>query len=411
MIEYLLIKVFLRRKEFDSYYQYVSCTNRDLQKVMYALKELHKAGKEEYTLDELELCFYGEYPALRQQEKDLFGIIFKRIKEADADPSLVENYLSKHRDSVLAHRTATLALEVYEGRKDISELYSLLTDLNIPSPIGEEIKFVTSDLQSLYDNHVAKQGLRWRLHSLNQSLGSLRKGDFGFLFARPETGKTTFLASEITYMASQLEEEDGPIVWFNNEEQGEKVMRRVYSSALGKTEREVFEDILTSQQEFDLYTKKKICIIDEATLTKDYIEKVCAQLKPSLIIFDQIDKLKGFDADRNDLLLGKIYQWARELAKTYCPVIAVCQADGQGEGIKWLTMGHVADAKTAKQAEADWILGIGKSNDDGYEYIRYLNISKNKLSGDTDSNPAMRHGRFECILKPEIARYEDIEYG
>jgi hypothetical protein len=86
----------------------------------------------------------------------------------------------------------------------------------------------------------------------------------------------------------------------------------------------------------------------------------------------------------------------------------VCQADGTGEGVKWLNMGHVANAKTAKQAEADWILGIGKSNDDGLSYVRNFNISKNKLSGDEDTLPEMRHGRFECVIKPDIARYIDV---
>ena len=49
------------------------------------------------------------------------------------------------------------------------------------------------DLAKLHDSQVATSGLRWRLNWLNKALGSLRKGDFGFIFARPETGKTTFL--------------------------------------------------------------------------------------------------------------------------------------------------------------------------------------------------------------------------
>jgi replicative DNA helicase len=72
----------------------------------------------------------------------------------------------------------------------------------------------------------------WRLKSLNTALGSLRMGDFGFVFARPETGKTTFLASEVTFMAEQTE---GNILWFNNEEQGGKVKSRCYQATLGLT--------------------------------------------------------------------------------------------------------------------------------------------------------------------------------
>ncbi len=71
-------------------------------------------------------------------------------------------------------------------------------------------------------------------------------------------------------------------------------------------------------------------------------------------------------------------------------------------------MANVADAKTSKQAEADFIIGIGKTADENTENIRYLNISKNKLYGDEDSDPSMRHARLEVLIQPELARYRDI---
>lgn len=236
-------------------------------------------------------------------------------------------------------------------------------------------------------------------------LGSLRKGDFGFILARPETGKTSFLASEVSYMAEQAQ---GNILWFNNEEQGEKVQLRVYQASLGLKLINLFNNEETNQEEFLKRTKNQIKIKDDSNISKDLIEKYCYIYKPCLIIFDQIDKIKGFDDDREDLKLGKIYQWARELAKQYCPVIGICQASGAGEGVKWLTMKHVANAHTSKQAEADWILGIGKIDDPGYENIRYLHLSKNKLMGDEDTDPNQRHGRREVLIEPEIARYKDI---
>ena len=63
----------------------------------------------------------------------------------------------------------------------------------------------------------------------------------------------------------------------------------------------------------------------------------------------------------------------------------------------------------AKQAEADWILGIGRINEPGFDYIRYLHLSKNKLRGDPDTNRHMRHDRWEVLLEPEKARYTDID--
>ena len=147
-------------------------------------------------------------------------------------------------------------------------------------------------------------------------------------------------------------------------------------------------------------------MVDSSSIHRNYVYKLCKQQEPSLILFDQIDKLKGFGDDRNDLLLGDIYIWARELAKEFAPVIGVCQAGASGENKMWLDMNDVVNAKTAKQAEADWILGIGAVHES--QTLRYMNISKNKLSGGPMTKPESRHGRFTTIIKPEIGRYDDL---
>jgi hypothetical protein len=71
-------------------------------------------------------------------------------------------------------------------------------------------------------------------------------------------------------------------------------------------------------------------------------------------------------------------------------------------------MNNVAEAKTAKQGEADWILGIGKTYDEQMEFVRHFYISKNKLTGDPDSDPSWRHGKWDVLIQPELARYKDL---
>lgn len=264
---------------------------------------------------------------------------------------------------------------------------------------------VTDDLEELIEQTYADQGLRWRLDCLNKSLGSLRPGDFGFIFARPETGKTTFLASEATRFLDQAER---PVIWFNNEEQGNKVMLRVYQAYFGITTDQLLANPRRYRDEFKERTSGRFKLFDGATISRQEVEKIVKYHEPELVIYDQLPKIKGFSSDRDDLRLGAIFQWARELAKGNHAAIGVSQADGTAEGVRYLTMDHVANAKTAVQAEADWILGIGKIHDDNQAYIRFLNISKNKLLGDKDSIPEMRHGKFETKLEAEIARYRDI---
>lgn len=199
---------------------------------------------------------------------------------------------------------------------------------------------------------------------------------------------------------------EGPIIWFNNEEQGAKVMLRIYQAYFGVTTAQLMASPKKYRDRFVAEVGDRFYLIDRAILTRGFVEKVINQLNPSLVVYDQLTKIKGFKADRPDLILGEIFQWARELAKGSHAAIGVSQADGTAENVRYLTMEHVANAKTAVQAEADWILGIGKVHD--MEKARFLNISKNKLLGDKDSIPDLRHGRFEVLIEPTIAQYQDV---
>lgn len=337
----------------------------------------------------------------KTRDRDLIAGILEQLPNADEPPN-IEDLLQVFHQAKILRDISVKAFDAATGNGTIEEVHELTKKLD--QPVIIEPEFVTTDLSKILENQIKRPGLRWRLNILNKSLGSLRKGDFGFIFARPETGKTTFLTSEVSHMALQCNK----VLWINNEEQGDKVMFRVYQAVLGANKQQILKYPHAAQQKFDAQVGGKIRMIDDAGISKNAVENLCEQVKPDLIVIDQIDKIKGFNADREDLTLGKIYIWGRELAKLHAPVIGVCQADGTAEGVQWLHMGHVANAKTSKQAEADWIMGIGVRSDQGFENVRYLNICKNKLTGDEDSDEFLRHGKLEVVIEPEIARYADL---
>jgi hypothetical protein len=408
MIEYNLIRVFLRKKEFDSYYQYLSSVqSRELQKIFYALVELHKGGKEEYTLEDLELCFYGEYPALKPAEKDLYAILFKRIRETDADESLVEKYLTNHKESQLAHKTASLALEVYVGRKPFSELVGFTDTLKVGNPLTEEIETLPTTLTELLEEYDKEPGFKWRLNCLNQSIGYARKGYHYHIFARIETGKTAMWISEFTHMVQQMEGDQVACIFFN-EEDGKGTFLRIYCSMLGKTEREVLADREGSQKEFMEKGGWRIKFYDRPKLTKKFIEGVLEKDKPVLAVLDNADKVAGFEAERRDTMLAEAYKWIRELSKTYCPFLSVGQADATAHNKKWVDEAQMADSKTGKPSETDVAIGIGKTADEGMSYVRHIYISRNKCRSGPETLPSLKHGKFDVLIHPEISQYEDI---
>ena len=381
---------------------------KDIQPIYSLLDNFHKQHAADLTVADLANL------VLAQQHKDpeFYRTILQQLENLSVSDTTTSVLLDSFYKQRLLKELSLSAYEVTEGRKTLEELQPLIQQLqeNKSHVTSEEFEFVTDDLECLLNSTFRKPGLRWRLNTLNKMLGSLRGGDFGFVFARSETGKTTFLASETTYMAQQLPQDAGPIIWLNNEEAHNKVRIRCFQATLGATLAQINSNPTAARNAFLEATKGKHQIVNtRGSINKSFVEKLIEKVKPSMVIYDVIDKIEGFAADREDLRMGAIYQWARELARDNDhAAIGVCQADGSGEGQKWLTMANVANAKTAKQAEADWILGIGKIPDSGYEMVRFLHASKNKLAGDEDSDPSLRHGKRECLIDPTIARYVDI---
>lgn len=263
--------------------------------------------------------------------------------------------------------------------------------------------FVKPSLAYL-DGVTLSDGLNWRLEEMNVSLGPLRKGDFVVVAARPEAGKTTFVASEATYMLPQLEE-DQHVIWINNEESSKKVMMRVIQAFNSVTTKELMSDMMKWEGAFITNGGERFLVVDDDS---DYnsvsrINTLLRKCKPGLIIFDQLDKVEGFKNERDDLRIGALYKWARELSKRYCPVIAVSQLDGAAEGSKWITMDHLRGSKTDKPGEADAIVMIGDARDN--TTTRYITVAKNKLLGGTRSQESYRHGCFEVGIDPPRATY------
>lgn len=403
MYELNVLKSFLNRDDYVAYRGYVKdkLFTKETQPLLAALDLWYKNNPKDCTVDDLCNLFFSQGVKNEDFYREVFSGLASR-QPLESTKTLLEGF----RRQRLMEDLSAAAYDASEGRKSIEHVQKLMAALE--EPIVDETEFVTDDLQEILDSTVKTPGLRWRLNSLNRALGSLRKGDFGFIFARPEVGKTTFLASEITHMATQLPKDAGPILWLNNEEEGRKVKFRLFQSALGITKSEILANPKRVQEEYLKLTNGKILMVDDAGMTKQMVNNLCEKFKPSLVCIDQLDKVHGFENDREDLRLGEIYIWARGLAKRYCPVIGVCQASADAEGSEFPSMGEVSNSKTSKTAEADWILGIGAKNVRGTEFVRGISIPKNKLLGDSDSHPGARHASFQVLIKPEIQRYIDI---
>jgi replicative DNA helicase len=353
--------------------------------------------------------FFSIVKGRKIKDPSSYELAFDNLKDALDKPSpIVKDLLGKLIETDYATQIYDVCLKIGTGMGgDLESIEPLLNAYKkeVGASVDKDDVFVKPSLDYL-SSTVASGGLNWRLKELNVALGPIRKGDFIIIAARPETGKTTFTASEASYMMTQLQP-DEHVVWINNEEASNKVMMRVIQAYNQVTSSELLSDPKVHESKFLLGGGERFLILDDDSGIKSVnkIAMLFKEYKPGLIIFDQLDKVHGFKQDREDLRIGQLYEWARDLAKEYCPVIAISQVDGTGEGEKWIQMNQLRGSKTDKIGEADAIVTIGKSNEPGMDLQRFIHVPKNKLFGGKETLEAHRHGCFEVDIEPAKARY------
>lgn len=406
MIEHSILRLFLQNNEvYEKYHSSLKLEyTRQNYPTLYRCFQCLPAD----SIESLEANYLTNYPVIKEGDRQAIRTLLETVEKAEANEDSVISYLETHLAQAWASELAFMALDVAEGKKPAANLDEIIAKRETSLDIDEaQIEFVSTDIELLIQEEEVIGGLHWRLKCLNQSLGPLRKGNFGHIFARVETGKTAMWVSESTFMAQQVEK---PILIFFNEEGGRDVVFRMYNAVTGLSYMELAADPKRAKAIWDSKIGDKIKFIDQPSqVERKTMEKLIETVDPSLIIIDNMDKVKGFTGDRKDLLLHEIYKWGREVAKSQCPVISVGQADNSGHNSKYLDESQMADSKTSKPSELDFIIGIGRVDQEGYDNVRYISIPKNKLRGDKNTIEGMRHMRGkEVLLKPSLSIYEDM---
>lgn len=291
---------------------------------------------------------------------------------------------------------------IHAALRDITREYEHDADI-------ESIAYIQPDLDELLKASEESVGLNWRLECLRQSMRALRGGDFGILAGRPDKGKTTFLVSEVTYMAPQLPP-DRNVLWLNNEGKGERIYLRALQGAFGMTMSEI-RALHATGNLYEKYaelvgSKDRIRIVDIHGRDTYEVENIIRDNSPGLVVFDMIDKIRGFkDSARTDLQLENMYDWARELAVQYdFAGIGTSQISNEGDGMQFPTLGMLKDSKTGKQGACDFQIMIGASNDVNLAGFRYIGLPKNKLRREGKAGDP----RATVNFKPQIARFDDL---
>ncbi len=296
------------------------------------------------------------------------------------------------------------------------------TSVNLFTELQDDIEMAMKDA-GLHDDHelevttsfedIVKEvtdlgtGLNWRSPNLNMGLGPLRKGNFIVIAAFVDSGKSTCLSSEITFMASQLSG-DEKVLFFTNEEEGKVVKLRLLMSATGLNLSEIKADVPAAVESYKQHMGgdlQRIVVVDSPRISTGLIRRKLRQYNCKLIAVDQLYKVKGFKRFGDDKLgqLQDIFEYGRGLAKEHAPVIAIHQARGDANGVQYIEMHQMAGSQQAIQGEADAIITIGRDLD--VPNARYIYLPKNKLP--TPGDAAYRNMKVEVWPKFERGRFDE----
>lgn len=410
MLDLEIVRALSSRENYTKYRRFIKqeSLSREAYDILGWMEEWWKLHRDAQVVDYKSFAPFVLVSKLGGSKPERIEIVKTWLTELaqDAEQDTVSHVLKSLATRYHANEIAGKALAIVDGKEESldsieAQLSHYHTDVG---KVENDDEYVVSDdiVDMLSEAQTA--GFKWRLEPLNEALGDLRQGDLVVVATRPDTGKTTFLSSESTFIAEQMPHEK-VVLWINNEEAGKKVKRRIVQSAIGATTKAMYQhpelakerwlQRMGRQDKFVLFDKADVSVYDVETLVEKY--------DVGLLIFDQLWKVHGFEKDAGNEVTRQtmIFNWAREMAKKIAPVITVHQADGSAEGQKWIDMGQLYGSKTGVQGEADAIITIGRLPEEGNK--RYLYIPKNKLDGN---NQALRNGRFEIEILPEIGRFK-----
>jgi hypothetical protein len=405
-MELALLKSLLN-KEFYDEFKGDKCPHRLFSKDLSKIKTLIDNAMDKYrrdlTVNEIEGLFLSAEPQLTTAQEDEYKKIFQKLRhETPIGKDVAHDILSKLFQHSLGEEVANIGFNLVNGFETSMEPLRRLVQ-NYRDDFLPDLNIEWDDLE--IDTLIEKNDLETRWHfnltSLADQVEGVNAGHLVVGGARPNTGKTSFHASLVAGPGG-FAEQGAKCIVLCNEEATHRVGARYLTAASGMTMREIRDNPREAQHRWSRL-KENIKIKDATGQSMNWVELVCKTYEPDIVILDMGDKFAP-DQSHEGLKLCAIH--ARQLAKEYgCAVFYMSQLSAEAEGRINPNQSMMEGSKTGKASEADLMILIAKEpvgdsgeGQDVNEFLRHINIAKNKLTG--------WHGRITCNLNYHVGRYE-----
>lgn len=387
-----ILKLMLQRHNFENYRTFINDDHiqAETRFLLGEFKEYYARYSDDHIdMDKfISFFFHIRHPELPECDKEINMKILTNLHFPATN--IGDELLTQLKVKSLSDEL----MQIYKTTPSIDKLTEALDKHTQKEKYStDNTEFVDMDITSALADTDPEVGYHWRLSELSQTIGLVSPWTFGIVAAATNSGKSSFLVSEMSYLCQQLAE-DECILWLNNENKGVRILPRLYQAMFNITRQELESNPHAYAKEFNKRGGNKIKILDIQKQTNRYVEKLVRQLKPRIILIDMLDHVYGISYNRNEtqeVKFEKLYQWALELACVYnCTVIGTSQLNAHGtvdQFGKLVPYPKITNLKgsqgPSKQGAASWVLMIGRADGQHYENTRFMSAPKSKFGDDT----------------------------
>ena len=310
------------------------------------------------------------------------------------DEGTVKGVLSSLYDLDFSGRVGAI-LAAYDRGEDVDPVHEidlLAREVKRAKSNGKAGDYIDTSIDDLLKEIANDVGIKFRrIPALFQAIAGIQGGASLAIGARPDKGKTSFIADVLTDWAPQCIDffgPDRPILWLNNEGSGKRIIPRIYQAALG-LDLYGITDLSNKGELQDAYTKaiggvpNYIRVKDIHGANLAHIEQIVEDMQPSVVVFDMLANVRMASAAGGNKAdsVEAAWQEVREMAVRYDFIAAsTVQVSAEGGNMLYPPYSALKDSKTGIQGATDVILMLGSLDNPQLANLRGIGTPKNKFA-------------------------------
>lgn len=386
-----LLKALSSQAHYKKYRQFIQ--NESIEETTGKLLEWYSKYFEQYNNDIDFTKLWGFIihilgAKISKDKQNIYKAIISNLEELE-DDRMIEDIIKAYEEIAKITQVIELLHKKIDG-EDV-EPHDYLSLLNDDTKVSNA-ELLDKGLEHLLIDETGQ--VEFSLPCL-KNIGRFDLDVVISIAAVPDGGKTSLSLQLALDVLGQV---GGSLLIVNNEESGRRILTRSLTSGLGISLGDIKQAynieggekylLERFKEETNVDFDEQVYLLESANDVRS-IESKIEELKPSVVIFNNLDKVGGFKGERHENV-ADLYRWAREVSKkNHCMMLCIGQGAATLVNKKYMAMNDLAESKTAKAGEVDIIIGLGSLDSDSpvevnskWYQLRYLYTPKQKISGD-----------------------------